>query len=78
MQEFVDFLGKHPPFDQLDAADLRRLSRHVEVAFYPAKAPIVSPGTGAVDHLDFQWSEYQPLYRTAAGTGTGAAFCVWS
>jgi hypothetical protein len=33
---------------------------------------------GAVDHLDFQWSEYQPLYRTAAGTGTGAAFCVWS
>jgi aromatic ring-opening dioxygenase catalytic subunit (LigB family) len=33
---------------------------------------------GAVDHLQFQWSEYQPLYRTAAGTGTGAAFCAWS
>lgn len=33
---------------------------------------------GAVDHLDFQWSEYQPLYRTAAGTGTGAAFCAWA
>jgi hypothetical protein len=33
---------------------------------------------GAVDRMDFQWSEYQPLYRTAAGTGTGAAFCVWS
>src|SRR3954451_3678019 len=33
---------------------------------------------GAVDHMDFQWAEYQPLYRTAAGTGTGAAFCAWS
>jgi hypothetical protein len=33
---------------------------------------------GAVDHLEVQWAEYQPLYRTAAGTGTGAAFCVWS
>jgi 3-O-methylgallate 3,4-dioxygenase len=33
---------------------------------------------GAVDHMDFQWADYEPLYRTAAGTGTGAAFCVWS
>jgi hypothetical protein len=33
---------------------------------------------GAVDFMDLQWAEYQPLIRTAAGTGTGAAFCVWS
>jgi Catalytic LigB subunit of aromatic ring-opening dioxygenase len=33
---------------------------------------------GAVDFMDLQWAEYQALYRTAAGTGIGAAFCAWS
>lgn len=33
---------------------------------------------GAVGALDLQWLEYQPLYRTPAGTGIGAAFCIWS
>ncbi len=32
---------------------------------------------GAVDFLPLQWVEYQALYRTDAGTGVGAAFCVW-
>ncbi len=32
---------------------------------------------GAADHLDAAWSEYQPAYRTPAGTGTGCAFAVW-
>jgi len=32
---------------------------------------------GAVNHLKLGWSEYQPLRRTAAGTGVGAAFCIW-
>jgi hypothetical protein len=32
---------------------------------------------GAVGQLPLRWHEYQPLYRTPAGTGTGAAFCVW-
>jgi hypothetical protein len=60
-----------------DVATLRSIER-----------PVLKSGTsetlnwimtaGAVDHLDVQWAEYQPLYRTAAGTGTGAAFCVWS
>ncbi len=32
---------------------------------------------GAVDGLPLAWKEYQPLYRTPAGTGAGAAFCIW-
>jgi hypothetical protein len=32
---------------------------------------------GVVEHLTFAWSEYQPLYRTPAGTGIGAAIAVW-
>jgi hypothetical protein len=32
---------------------------------------------GAMEGLPLHWHEYQPLYRTPAGTGTGAAFCVW-
>ena len=51
MQEFVDFLAKHPPFDGLDGGDLRRLSRHVEVGFYQAGASVIGPDTGPLDHL---------------------------
>ncbi|QEH81919.1 extradiol ring-cleavage dioxygenase [Sphingomonas sp. C8-2] len=32
---------------------------------------------GAVEHLQMQWHEYLPCYRTAAGTGTGVAFAEW-
>jgi hypothetical protein len=32
---------------------------------------------GVVDHLPLAWSEYQPIYRTAAGTGVGVAVAVW-
>jgi hypothetical protein len=32
---------------------------------------------GAVSPMPLAWSEYQALYRTPAGTGVGAAFCVW-
>jgi hypothetical protein len=32
---------------------------------------------GAVDFMELQMAEYFPLYRTEAGTGVGAAFCVW-
>jgi hypothetical protein len=27
--------------------------------------------------LDMSYLEYQPLYRSAAGTGSGMAFAVW-
>lgn len=32
---------------------------------------------GAVASLPLHWHDYQPLYRTPAGTGVGAAFAVW-
>jgi len=33
---------------------------------------------GAVEGLALNWCEYQPIYRTPAGTGVGVAFAVWS
>jgi 3-O-methylgallate 3,4-dioxygenase len=33
---------------------------------------------GAVEHLDLNWSEYVPGYRTPAGTGTGLSFATWT
>jgi hypothetical protein len=33
---------------------------------------------GAVEGMENRWLEYQPLYRTPAGTGIGAAFGVWT
>jgi hypothetical protein len=32
---------------------------------------------GALQGIPLHWHEYQPLYRTPAGTGVGAAFCEW-
>src|SRR5262245_25865484 len=33
---------------------------------------------GAVEHLDLDWFEYVPGYRTPAGTGTGLSFGLWA
>ena len=33
---------------------------------------------GAVEHLDLDWFEYVPGYRTPAGTGTGLSFATWT
>ncbi len=33
---------------------------------------------GALEHLDCDWVEYCPGYRTPAGTGTGLCFATWS
>jgi hypothetical protein len=32
---------------------------------------------GALGGLPLQWLEYQPIYRTPAGTGVGVAFGSW-
>lgn len=32
---------------------------------------------GAVSHLQLQWSAYEPIRRTPAGTGIGCAFAIW-
>ena len=34
--------------------------------------------TGALQSLPLRWSDYQPGYRTPAGTGTGLGFAIWS
>jgi 3-O-methylgallate 3,4-dioxygenase len=33
---------------------------------------------GALEHLDMNWFEYVPGYRTPAGTGTGLSFATWA
>lgn len=33
---------------------------------------------GALAHLDLQWVQYSPGYRTPAGTGTGLCFGYWA
>jgi hypothetical protein len=33
---------------------------------------------GALEHLDMNWFEYVPGYRTPAGTGTGLSFATWT
>jgi 3-O-methylgallate 3,4-dioxygenase len=33
---------------------------------------------GACEHLDTQWQDYVPCYRSAAGTGCGMGFAVWA
>jgi 3-O-methylgallate 3,4-dioxygenase len=33
---------------------------------------------GAAEHLDLNWFEYVPGYRTPAGTGTGLSFATWA
>jgi 3-O-methylgallate 3,4-dioxygenase len=33
---------------------------------------------GACEHLETQWQEYEPCYRSLAGTGCGMGFAVWS
>ena len=32
---------------------------------------------GAAEHLQTEWQEYEPLYRSAAGTGCGMGFAAW-
>ena len=33
---------------------------------------------GALERLPLTWMDYQPGYRTPAGTGTGLGFAIWS
>ena len=33
---------------------------------------------GALEHLSVTWVEYQPGYRTPAGTGTAMCFAHWA
>ncbi len=51
MKEFADFLGAQPPFDGLDADDLRRLVERVEVEYFAAGAVVIPEGEDRLTHL---------------------------
>ncbi|HWT22381.1 MAG TPA: cyclic nucleotide-binding domain-containing protein, partial [Solirubrobacteraceae bacterium] len=51
MHEIADFLGAHPPFDAMDAADLERLEAATEIEFHPRGAIVFSRGAGPVEHV---------------------------
>jgi hypothetical protein len=61
--------GRHEPLRHLPAAALNAGSS--EIRNWVAAA-------GAVEGMANRWLEYQPLYRTPAGTGIGVAFTLWS
>jgi CBS domain-containing protein len=51
VQEFVEFLGRQSPYDRLDADDLERLARTIEVEYFAADTWIVVEGGERLDHL---------------------------
>jgi hypothetical protein len=59
-----------------DAAFLQSLPRH---KLHAGSSEILNwvAVAGAVEHLDMNWFEYVPGYRTPAGTGTGLSFATW-
>ena len=78
------FLVNH----ELDEAVLRAIKDHDGAALSALPAATLTSGTsevrnwitmsGASAGLESQWTEYQPVYRTAAGTGCGLAFTLLS
>ncbi len=60
-----------------DAAYLRNLPRN---KLHAGSSEILNwvVVAGAVEHLDLNWFEYVPGYRTPAGTGTGLSFATWA
>jgi Catalytic LigB subunit of aromatic ring-opening dioxygenase len=63
-------------FLEKDASALRAIPRS---ALQSGSSEILNwiMTAAVVDALPLSWREYQPLYRTAAGTGVGAAFAIW-
>jgi len=51
VQEFVDFLGKQAPYDALDAEELERLARRVEVEYFPQGATIVAADVERLEQM---------------------------
>jgi CBS domain-containing protein len=51
MREYVDFLGRQSPYDELDADDLEALARLVEVEYFTAGTGIVTAGQAPLSHF---------------------------
>jgi hypothetical protein len=74
--------------EELDGRIIRALKERDAQALYDLPRKQLNSGNseirnwicmaGAVEHLNVKSLEYIPAYRTAAGTGTGLCFAVWS
>jgi hypothetical protein len=74
--------------EKLDHGILNALLAHDSKALRAIPRPALQSGSseilnwilaaGALANLPVRWHDYQALYRTPAGTGVGAAFCLWS
>jgi CBS domain-containing protein len=51
MHDVVEFLGQHPPFDELSEQELERLGREVEVEYFPEGETIIRQGEEAMRHV---------------------------
>jgi CBS domain-containing protein len=51
VKEYADFLGRHAPYESLDAADLEQLARHVEVEYFGRGTMIVHADAAPLDRL---------------------------
>ena len=47
----MEFLRKHPPFNQMESAHLAFLVEHCQLRFYAAGESILKPGDGPVQHF---------------------------
>ena len=75
----VDEELDHQVLDALSSGDHTALRRIPRGALNSGSSEILNwiVTAGAAQALPLRWKEYQPLFRTAAGTGVGAAFAVW-
>ena len=51
MHDVVEFLHRHPPFDDLEESALEEISSSVEVEFFPSGETIFEKGEGPISHL---------------------------
>src|SRR5436190_16590382 len=51
MHDVVEFLRRHPPFDEVGEEDLEELARSVEVEFVPEGGRIFRRGEGPIEHV---------------------------
>src|SRR5262245_16515932 len=51
MHDVVEFLGQHPPFDELSEQELGGLAGDVEVEFFSAGETIFKQGEEAMKHV---------------------------
>lgn len=75
----VDEELDHRVLDALASGDHARLRDIPRGALNSGSSEILNwiVTAGAAMQLPLRWHEYQPLYRTPAGTGVGAAFAAW-